>query len=165
MISPIGAPKANSGLTLVELLLVIIVLGIVLALSAPNFSKGYAHFQLNQTADDLLHISRWAQAMAIGQQRAYALRFAEDGRAYKLMRAKEGQAEDEEDSFEPVNGSLGRPHPVPEAVRVDVQPSSIQFHPDGTIDPASIVLDSSAFKTTLSSSTVRGMMIKEDHEE
>ena len=79
--------KANKAFTLVEILLVVIIIGIVLALAAPNFSKGYSRFQLNKTADDLLSVSRWAQAMAIGQERVFALSFSNDRRSYGLVRA------------------------------------------------------------------------------
>jgi len=175
--------KVNSAFTLVEILLVVIIIGIVLALAAPNFSKGYSRFQLNRTADDLLKVSRWAQAMAIGQERIYALSFSGDRRSYSLVRAKvplqneeTGNIEESEvqDSFEPVNGTLGRMHPVPDAIRlVMTQPydskgtgniDRIEFYPDGTIDPATIQLASPDQKTVLSSSQVRGMMMKVDSE-
>src|ERR1700685_1847037 len=115
--STIGKMKANNAFTLIEMLLVVIIIGIILALAAPNFSKGYSRFQLNKTADDLLNCSRWAQAMAIGQGRIYALSFSNDRRSYNLTRAKlvlenevientDGTADQK--SFEPVNGALGR---------------------------------------------------------
>ena len=40
MISPIGETKVNNAFTLVEILLVIIIVGIVLALAARIFQKG-----------------------------------------------------------------------------------------------------------------------------
>jgi prepilin-type N-terminal cleavage/methylation domain-containing protein len=170
MISPIGETKVNNAFTLVEILLVTIITGIVLALAAPNFSKGYSRFQLNKTTDDLLMYSRWAQAMAIGQERIYALSFSKDQRSYSLTRV----AADDQDSFEPVKGTLGRMHPVPDAIRlVMAQPydskgtgsiDRIEFYPDGTIDPATIQLVSPEQKTVLSSVQVRGMMTKVDSE-
>jgi prepilin-type N-terminal cleavage/methylation domain-containing protein len=188
MTSPIGEAKANNalsfvktsekshrnfgegGFTLVEILLVIIIIGIISALAAPNFSKGYSGFQLNQTTDDLLNISRWAQAMAIGQERTYALSFSPDRRSYGLVRAKITEGADDQNSFEPINGSLGQMHTIPDAIRLLVtQPKDsqgtgdidrIQFYPDGTIDPETIQLSSHDQKTVLSSTQVRGMMTK-----
>ena len=164
MISPIGESKANNAFTLVEILLVIIIIGIVLALAAPNFSKGYSRFQLNRTADDLLNVSRWAQAMAIGQQRTYALSLAGDHRSYQIMMVKANDEGNDQDTFEPVHGALGRMHSIPETIRLDTRDEHIGFYPDGTIDPATIQLTASNQKETLSSTEVRGMMTKVNSE-
>jgi len=137
--------KANSAFTLIEILSVVIIIGIVSALAAPNFSKGYSRFQLNQTADDLMSVSRWAQAMAIGQRQIYALSFSVDRRSYGLARE---------------DGTLGRTHTIPDMVRLDSENDRIAFYPDGTIDPATIRLASPGQKTVLSSTKARGMMVK-----
>jgi len=164
MILPIGETKKNNAFTLVEILVVIIVVGILIALAAPNFSKGYSRFQLNKTADDLLSASRWAQAMAIGQERIYALSLTSDHRSYKLVRVKSGVENDSHDSFEAVNGPLGRMHTIPDPIRLSTQDDRIEFYPDGTIDPGTIQLASADQKTVLSSTEVRGMMTKVDDE-
>ena len=156
--------KVNKAFTLIEIMLVVIIIGIVLAIAAPNFSKGYSHFQLNKTSDDLLTVSRWAQAMAIGQERIYVLSFSEDHHSYDLLREKLDKGSDDQDSFEPVNGSLGRMHMVPEAVELKVHEDSIKFYPDGTIDPTEIQLNSPGQKIKLSSTEVRGMLTKVDSE-
>ena len=176
MILPIGETKLNKAFTLIEILLVIIIVGIVLALAAPNFSSGYSHFQLNKTADDLLSVSRWAQAMAVGQERVYALSFSEDRHSYSLVRTKVSLQNDgtgnidqindgsnDQDTFEPVNGTLGRMHTIPDTIHLDTQ-DRIRFYPDGTIDSATIELASSDQQITISSAQVRGMMTKVDHE-
>jgi prepilin-type N-terminal cleavage/methylation domain-containing protein len=156
--------KPNNAFTLIEILLVVIIIGIVLALSAPNFSKGFSRFQLNKTADDLLNCSRWAQAMAIGQQRTIALSFSHDHRSYSLTRIQINEESDDQQSFEPVNGSLGRMHSIPEEIDLDTKNDNINFYPDGTIDPATIQLDAPDQKIMLSSTQVRGMMTKVDNE-
>jgi len=172
MISPIGETKLNKAFTFIEILLVVIIVGIVLALAAPNFSNGYSHFQLNKTADDLLSVSRWAQAMAVGQERIYALSFSDDRHSYSLVRTKTllqnegtGNIDDlnDQDTFEPVNGTLGRMHTIPDTIHLDTQ-DRIRFYPDGTIDSATIELASSDQQIIISSAQVRGMMTKVGHE-
>ena len=172
MILPIGETKLNKAFTLIEILLVVIIVGIVLGLAAPNFSSGYSHFQLNKTADDLLSVSRWAQAMAVGQERTYALSFSDDRHSYILVRTKiplqnegTGNIDDsnDQDTFEPVNGTLGRMHTIPDTIHLDTQ-DRIEFYPDGTIDSATIELASSDQQITISSAKVRGMMTKVGHE-
>ena len=113
----------------------------------------------------MLGAARWAQAMAIGQQRVYALTFSEDRHFYGLTRAVVNEEADTQDnSFEPVPGHLGRRHAVPDAVHVDTQADRIGFYPDGTIDPAVIELDSATQKAKLSSNYVRGMLTQVDNE-
>ena len=160
MISLIGETKKNDAFTLVEILLVITIAGVILALAAPNFSKGYSRFELNKTADDLVGVSRWAQAMAIGQERVYVLSFSDDRRSYGLVRSKSDEGSSDQEDFEPVNGALGRIHTVPEAVHLDSDEDRIEFHPDGTIDGAAIHLKDQEQKILLTSADVRGMMIK-----
>ena len=164
----------NKAFTLVEILLVVIIIGIVIALAVPNFSKGFSSFELDQTADDLLSVSRWAQAMAIGQERVYALSFSSDQRTYGLVREKMGDDNDSQDKFEPVQGPLGRKHMIPAAIQLEITQISdskgkedadlIEFYPDGTIDAATLQLNSSAKKIVLSSVAMRGMMTKVDNE-
>jgi prepilin-type N-terminal cleavage/methylation domain-containing protein len=156
--------KPSNAFTLIEILLVVIIIGIVLALSAPNFSKAYSRFQLDKTADDLLNCSRWAQAMAIGQERTIALSFSHDHRSYDLTRIQVNEESDDPQSFEPVIGPLGRMHQIPEGIGLDAKSDNIYFYPDGTIDPATVQLDTPQQKVTLSSTQVRGMMMKVDNE-
>jgi len=163
MILQIGGTKKNNAFTLIEILLVVVIMGIVLALAAPNFSKGYSRFQLDRTADDLLTVSRWAQAMAIGQERIYALSFSDDRRSYELERADINEVNEEDNGevkFGPVNGALGRLHQLPDTIRLDLHENLIKFYPDGTIDPAKIRLTASDHKTVISSIEVRGMMMR-----
>ena len=187
MTSPIGEAKVNKalsfvktseksrrnlgegGFTLIEILLVVVILGIVLSLAAPNFSKEYSRFQLNKTADDLVGVCRWAQAMAIGQEHIYALSFSVDHHSYNLTRAKDPlqneasgiiEETDDQNSFEPVKGSLGLMHSIPDDIRLVTHDDRIGFYPDGTIDPATIQLNSLKQKIVLSSIEVRGMMTK-----
>ncbi len=158
--------KNNSAFSLIEILVVVIIVGIVVALAAPNFTKSYSRFQLHKTADDLLNISRWAQAMAMGRQRIYALAFSDENHAYRIECStlnEESNTEadsGEETVFEPVNGLLGRKHVIPAGVSLDMQQEHIAFYPDGTMDPVNIQLNSAEQQIELSTSDVRGMMTK-----
>src|ERR1700676_448410 len=110
--SIIGKTKTNKAFTLIEIMLVVIIIGIILAMATPNFSKGYSRFLLNKTADDLLGVSRWAQAMAIGQERIYALSFSNDHRSYRLMRMPVNDGSSDQNNFETLAGTLGQMHKI-----------------------------------------------------
>jgi len=164
MILPIGEAKGNNAFSLIEILLVVVIIGIVIALASPNFSKGYSRFQIKQTADDLLSISRWAQAMAIGQEQTYALTFSADRHSYGLTREKSSLAPNDQNTFEPIQGALGKNHQIPDSIQLDSNEDQIKFYPDGTIDSARIKLVASNQKVELTSSQVRGMMMRVDGE-
>ena len=164
MISPIGKKKASKAFTLIEILLVIVITGIIGVLAVPSFSQGYARFQLKKTTDDLLGSSRWAQAMAMGQARVYALSFSPDHRSYALQRAFAEDDIENQGRFEAVRGSLGRRHAIPNGLKLRTKSDRVVFYPDGTIDPASIELDALRQKTVISSAVIRGMMIRTDEE-
>ena len=144
--------------------MVIVITGILLALSAPNFSKGYSLFMLRLTGDYLIALSSWAQAMAIGQERIYALSFSSDHHSYSLTRIKVTEDLEDQDNFEPIKGALGKIHNVPGNIRLETGLDRIEFFPDGTIDPVRIQLVSPGQKMVLSSREVRGMMMKVDSE-
>ena len=168
--SIIGKMKPNNAFTLIEIMLVIIIIGITAAVAFPNFSKNFGRLQIQKTADDLLGLSRWAQAMAIGQKRAYVLSFADDRGSYSLKREIMSDNPDDKGHMEPVNGSLGRPHHVPESIHLGMKldfslsdkenANSIEFYPDGTIDKAEIQMQGPSEKIILSTAKVRGMMVK-----
>ena len=135
-------------------------MGIIAGLAVPNFSHGYSRFQMDQTAEDLLNISRWTQAMAIGQQHVFALSFSGDRRSYRVERALDEFAQEDAGGFGPVRGNLGRSHAVPDAVHLSSMQDRVVFYPDGTIDPVTIGVESGSLKAGLSSTQVRGMMTK-----
>lgn len=156
--------RPRKGFTLIEIMTVVIIIGIVCALAAPNFGKGYSRFQLDKTTDDLINVSRWAQAMAIGQGRIYALYFSVDRHAYGIQYAKDAVDPDDRSVFEPVPGPLGHMHLVPDAVHIRVHDDKLEFYPDGTIDPTTIEVYSSQRKELLSTVAVRGLMTRVNDE-
>ena len=160
MMLPTGAMKANKGFSLIEIILVLIIAGIILAISVPNFSKQYSRFQLTQAVDDWLSISRWAQAMAIGQQRIYSISFSKDHRSYCLMREKLNKNNENLVDVESVNGLLGRKHFLAKALKLNVSVDQVKFYPDASIDPIEIQFISDQGKSVVSSSKLRGMMME-----
>ena len=159
----IGKAKVNNAFTLIEIILVLVITAVILAMALPNFSRSYSQFQLRQSVDDLLVTSRWAQAMAMGQRRVYALSFAQDRRSYRLLLSDLDESGQQKD-FQQISGQIGRMHLVPPDIHLNVQADRIQFYSDGTIDPATVELASSRGKKTLSSAVVRGLLTVVDDE-
>ncbi len=163
MTLPIGKTEPNNAFTLIEILLVIIIAAVVLAMALPNFSQGYRQFQLKKMSDDLISVARWAQAMAMGQHRIYALFFSNDRRSYVMMRAPQDD-DGQKGDFQQISGSLGRRRIIPADIHLNVQQDGIRFYPDGTIEGVTIKLTSFQQKTVLSSAVVRGVLTVVDNE-
>lgn len=93
-----GRPT-NSGFTLLELVLVILIMGLVLAVSYPTLSRGSASIRLRSVGRDILSTFRYARERAITEQRGiqivasresqnliFADEFGEGNRTYTLPR-------------------------------------------------------------------------------
>ena len=58
----------DQGFTLLELLIVVLVVGLVLAVSYPSLSRGSAVVHLRTTSRDVLNIFRYAREKAVTEQ-------------------------------------------------------------------------------------------------
>ena len=155
------ANRDSKAFTLIEIILVVVILAIVLAIAVPSFTGKFKGLHLQQTVDDLRTCSRWAQAMAVGEHRIYAVAFDKERKSYSILRS----AEDETSvtgEFGPVPSSLGRRRMIPEDVQLKVQSDRLHFYPDGTIDPGTIEVLSGEKRITLTSTLIRGSLIVND---
>ncbi len=162
MMLRIGKAKINKAFTLIEIILVVLITSILLVMALPNFAQGYGKIHLRQVSEDLLNVARWSQGMAMAQQRIYRLSFSDDHHGYEMTRSSD--EDNQSGIFEKVKGTLGRKHRLPADVSVNIPESSINFYPDGTIDPVTIELISPTKKTVLSSAVMRGVLMVVDNE-
>lgn len=148
------------GFTVIEIVLVVIIMAVLAALAVPNFAKGFDGFQLRQAASDIKAQARWAQAMAMAQQRVYRLTIDAEEGCYSLEREKDKTSPDGSPSYEAVPGSPGRKHCVPEEVKFSSDAAQVRLNPDGTIDPATIQLERGKRALILSSALKQGALIE-----
>jgi type II secretion system protein H len=162
MISTTGQASSghpiNRGFTLIELILVLLVIGMVIAMVVPSLRDFAAGRQVSDAAENLLSLTRWAQSQATTLGRpcrlnidpeagTYWLTVQEQG-AYKPLRADLGQTfrlpegvtftlqfdqeqnQDRRPGFGAVTGSPAR--------KPTIQRNYIQFYPSGRCDTATI---------------------------
>jgi len=130
---------ARRGLTLVEILLVVVVLGITASMVLPNLGQSYGQVQLQTTVSDLAYLMRYSQSRAVIQKNSVRLNFADPPQAYWLEETP-SENEDSQDPgvYQQVRGRLGRAYKIPEQVTVTPSSTAIVFYADGTIDPVQI---------------------------
>ncbi len=133
------------GFTLIELLLVVVFLGVLAGLSVPHLPKHYARIQLQQAADHIGYLMRYAQSAAIVGQKEYQVCFYSAEKTYIL---KEQNIVDEPDlkhrgtseNFSAVEGDKGQIFKLPNALSWEIPDSCVRFYPNGVIDKAIVFL-------------------------
>ena len=136
--------NARSGLTLLELILVMALLLMVLAMAAPrvgDFSRGRV---LVSHAEVVLAMLQNARDRSAAEAVVYRVQADDDGGGCRLYRRRGG-------TFEPLEESGGR-HKLPQGIRVAIErsdaaeagdaaePAFVEFLPTGECTPASVRL-------------------------
>lgn len=140
MMLPIGKKRAalnKSAFTLLELLLVVIIIGILTALSIPLFKNSFTDLQLSNASYNLLHLMRYAQERSIVERIKYQLNFNPELNQYWLTNEpdplKAGQ-------YSRLAEKRGKTVFLPTGIKVEAENLLINFYPDGKIDAAFIYL-------------------------
>jgi prepilin-type N-terminal cleavage/methylation domain-containing protein len=81
-----GSLGNERGLSLLELLVVLIIIGLVAALSAPAFHRGWLNFQCKQAANRLASMMRFAHHRAILTKEPYIVRIDLDHQTIHVLK-------------------------------------------------------------------------------
>lgn len=148
MISPIGKKTARSkGFTLIELVLVIILISVITALSAPLFSRTFSDLVIRNTALDMAKMINYAQEMAIIEKSNYKLNIDSEKAKYWITRYKPAE---EGFLYERIKGRYGKMFFLPRGLALTCDKSGALFYPDGRSDKVEIkVRDKSSGETRI----------------
>jgi prepilin-type N-terminal cleavage/methylation domain-containing protein len=129
----------NSGFTLLELVMVILIMGLVLAVTYPALSRGSASIHLRAVGRNILSTFRYAREKAITEQRGM-----------QLVASRETQSLVLSDEF----GEGSRSYTLPADVKIEglslagqaipEGPLVVRFLPNGSSDSAEILVQSKA---------------------
>lgn len=118
--------------TLLELVLVLALLAVVAMMVAPSF-RNFARAQdAEDSANQILALSRWAQTQAVARAERYRLYMDQQTGQYQLM-VERGQV------FETLGEEFGRAFVLPHGVHMECSVltegnrSYVQFDPDGRV--------------------------------
>lgn len=132
--------RSSAGFSLFELILVMLLLGLVLAVALPSFSRGLRSLELETTGRDLVTLMKKARSEAISQQRVFRviLQQEPESQAYGVFTNDYGE-------------ELQR-NPLPEGVSIENQGDPdvslwFSFYPNGRSSGGTFQLRSSEGRT------------------
>lgn len=133
-------PGSREGLTLLELILVMVILSTVLAMAAPSLRGFFASRRGDDAAAQILTLTQFARSQAISEGLIYRLNFDTRERTCWLTVQKAG-------TFERLETGFGKAYTVPkdlvivlEGIEQEDRDVFVQFTPYGTVTAATIRL-------------------------
>ncbi|HON90792.1 MAG TPA: GspH/FimT family pseudopilin [Sedimentisphaerales bacterium] len=131
---------SRKGLTLLELILVMVILSTVLAMAAPSLRGFFASRRGDDAAAQILALTQFARSQAISEGLVYRLNFDTRERTCWLTVQKAG-------TFERLETSFGKVYTVPKDLVIVLENIAqkdrevyVEFTPYGTVTPALIRL-------------------------
>lgn len=121
----------QSGFTLIEIILVVILLSIITALTVPNFVPTYNYLQVQKTTDEIADLMRYAQSRSIIKNDQVRLEFDSLFSKYWLTQDESGEYHDDIKEFVRFSGRLGRTFDVPSEITIEMDGQYVYFYPDG----------------------------------
>ena len=128
------------GFTLLELVLVMVIIGTVLAMAAPSLRGFFASRQTEDAAASIVALTRLARSQAVAEGRAYRLNFDLKETTYWLTAQTEG-------AFRNLSSEFGRVFLLPEGTELELKVEGVpanrdyvSFQPTGRTEAATIRL-------------------------
>jgi len=137
MTSQIGKknPQTNHGFTLIELVLVILLISILTALSAPLFKRTFSDLVLRDASLDMAKVISYAREMAIIERVNYRLDLNFEERKYRITRYNPSG---EDARYEKIKGRHGKDFILASGLGLSAGENKLVFYPDGRSDKLTI---------------------------
>lgn len=131
--------KYKKGFTLVEMLLVVVILGVLAAMTVPNFSKSFFGLKLQETTNNISYLMRYAQSRAITKNQQVRLVLDESSMHYWLLQgSSSGYDENAQTDYQQIPNRWGRQFEIPLGITVEATNPTVEFYPDGKIEKVQI---------------------------
>ncbi len=123
--------KSQRGITMIELMITAVIIGIVSAMAVPSFEKAANRIQFTSANRDVISALRMARSLAVADKHPYGVHFDEDARIVTLFKDK---ANPENFEFE-ANDSIVRADTLPvefNYLSTDMEDNTLIFERSGT---------------------------------
>jgi prepilin-type N-terminal cleavage/methylation domain-containing protein len=131
--SVVRHPSSVHGVTLLELILVMLIMSTLLAMAAPSLRGFFASRRIDDAAAQILALTKLARSQAISEGVIYRLNFDTRDRTYWLTAQKAGV-------FEPLQTEVGQVYTLPADIELDLEDieqkdkdTFLAFTPHGTV--------------------------------
>jgi len=131
--SVVRPPSSVRGMTLLELILVMLILSTVLALAAPSLRGFFASRKIDDAAAHILALTQFARSQAISEGITYRLNFDTRDCTYWLTARKAGV-------FESLETEVGQVYALPKGLKLELEDIEqkdrdvfLAFTPHGTM--------------------------------
>jgi type II secretion system protein H len=139
----LSRPRNHYGFTLIELIVVLLIISVMLAVTAPRLAGRSQAALLRAAAGDLQTLATAARARAVLQGQSVGLLLSNEGRELRLVSEQPAADPDTASGLTDVT-PLRR---LPEGIRASFRPEGdsaaelIRFQPDGSADGGELTLD------------------------
>ena len=129
---------SRKGFTLLELVIVVVIIGIVVAIGLPSFNKAFLRTELNAAIRELTQTLVYAHQCAVSEGISYKVNFSLKNQSYWLSSEDKSQKRLKSKTF-------GRDITltkvvIPDQQSIDGNKKYITFKPDGTVDECLLYL-------------------------
>lgn len=145
-------PQAKTAFTLIELVIVAAIILILVAVSTPRFRSTFSNLELRDVSCNIGKIIKYAQQIAILEEKRYRVIFDFENKSYHLLVESEENkfsaggkpvsyaegASAPDGDWKRVTGRFGENFYLPEGVRFKGDKDKITFLPNGRCDKSSI---------------------------
>ena len=148
------------GFTFIEILLVVVLLGVLVAVSVPNLQASFKTLLLKDTAQDMATLMRYAQSRAIVKKTTIEFVYDDLARSYALFQSDGGQdLDDGQRELKRISGKRGRDFRIPSEIECKTTDSRITFTPDGKMSYSRLYLCLSEKCMTVSTQDQAGRVL------
>jgi type II secretion system protein H len=130
----------DTGFTLLELILVMVILSTVLAMAAPSLRGFFASRKTHDTAAQILALTQFARSQAISEGIVYRLNFDTRQRSYWLTAQQAG-------TYEELGTEFGQVYELPKDIVMELEEldeedeeTFLKFTPQGTVTAGTVRL-------------------------